>query len=253
MRAIALLLLCMTVFAAFAQTPEETFAEANKAYAEQRYEQAARLYQQLVDENLSSFELYYNLGNAYYKLDDVGRSVLYYEKALRLEPSNEDAQFNLDIANLKVADRVQPLREAFLFRWVNNALLTYASDGWARLALAALWLALVAGAIFLFVNQLTVKRLLFALGSLLLLVSVVLGLVALRQMDYEQTNREGIIMVMNTYVKSAPDAQSMDLFILREGVKVRLQDTADGWQQVKVVDESGDKVGWIKAEEVSPI
>lgn len=250
---LSIALLCLMWLSSFAQVPEVLYSEANAAYAEQRYERAAELYQSIVDNGLSSFELYYNLGNAYYKLDEVGKSVLYYEKAVRLDPSNEDAQFNLKVANLKVADRIDPLREAFLFRWINATLKTYSSDGWAKIALGALWMAFILSILFLFISSVGAKRLLFVVGVLLLASAIVLGLVALRQMNYEQINREGIIMVLNTYVKSAPDKNSMDLFILREGVKVRLEDNTEGWQQVKVVDQEGDKVGWIKADEVAPI
>lgn len=250
---ITISLLFLSSLFALAQEGTDVFEQANAAYAEQRYDQAADLYQSLVDKGLASVELYYNLGNCYYKLDDIGSSVLYYEKALKLEPGYEDAAFNLKLANLKVADRVEPLREAFVFRMINAALLTFSSDGWAKLCLIFLWIAFAVGGVFLYVNVIAAKRVLFVFGVLLLLLAIITGFISLRQMSEEKANKEGIIMVMNTYVKSAPEPGSMDLFILREGVKVRLQEQSGEWQQVKIVDEEGDKVGWIKANDVAPI
>lgn len=229
------------------------YEQANDAYAAKEFVKAAELYQEVVDKGLVSFDLYYNLGNAYYRSGEVGPSVLYYEKALKMDPSNEDAIFNLKVANLKVADRVEPLQDAFFFRFVNELLLKRSPDGWSHWALVLLWVSLLFGIGYLFMKNLLLKRLLFAFGFLLLLGFVGLSLISLRQIDYEQSTKEGVIMVTNSYVKSAPDNTSTDLFILREGVKVRLLKKDGPWQQVKIVDREGDKIGWIDAGHVEAI
>ena len=252
-----ILTICSFLFLALAQVQaselDALFEEANDAYANKEFLKAAELYQQIVDKGMVSFDLYYNLGNAYYRSDEVGPSVLYYEKALKIDPSNEDAIFNLKVANLKVADRVEPLQDAFFFRFVNELLLKRSPNGWAHWALALLWVSLVFAIGFLFVNGLMVKRLLFAISFLLFVGFVGLTLVSFRQMNFEQSTKEGIIMTTNSYVKSAPDNSSTDLFILREGVKVRLLEKDGPWQQVKIVDREGDKIGWIDAGHVEAI
>lgn len=246
-------LLLMLFAPLFAAEGDDVFQQANDAYAEKEYGKAAELYQQLVDRGLVSFDLYYNLGNAYYRSGVVAPSILYYEKALKIDPSNEDAVFNLKVANLKVADRVEPLQDAFLFRFINELLLKRSPNGWAHWGLVLLWVSLFVAIGFLFINNLIVKRLLFALGALLFLGFVTLTLVSYRQMDYEQSTKEGVIMATNTYVKSAPDMTSTDLFILREGVKVRMLDKEGEWQQIKIVDSEGDKLGWISASDIDAI
>lgn len=245
--------LCLAFSQLHANELEALFNKANETYAAKEYVEAADLYQQVVDKGMVSFDLYYNLGNAYYRSGDVGPSVLYYEKALKMDPSNEDAVFNLKVANLKVADRVEPLQDAFFFRLVNELLLKRSPDGWAHWSLALLWAALVFAIGYLFVNKLAFKRLLFAFSFLLLLGSAGLALISLRQIGLEQSTKEGIIMATNSYVKSAPDNNSTDLFILREGVKVRLLVKEGLWQQIKIVDREGDKIGWIDADHVEAI
>lgn len=252
-----ILTICSFLCLAFAQLQanelDGLYKQANDAYAAKEFVKAAELYQQIVDKGLVSFDLYYNLGNAYYRTGEVGPSVLYYEKALKMDPSNEDAVFNLKVANLKVADRVEPLQDAFFFRFMNELLLKRSPDGWAHWALVLLWVSLLFGIGYIFVNKLLVKRLLFVFGALLLLGFVLLSLVSLRQIDYEQSTKEGVIMATNSYVKSAPDNGSTDLFILREGVKVRLLKKEGPWQQVKIVDREGDKIGWIDSGHVEAI
>lgn len=256
-RILNIALFCLLYQFSFAQVvasdPADVFKAANDAYGKGEYETAIQNYKSILDQGYESYKVYYNLGNAYYKLGEVGPSILYYEKALKLEPDNADAQFNLKLANLKVTDRIDPLREAFVVQWIKRLLTSRSANGWTRLAITFIWVAFAFGVLLIFVGNIIVKRvsLLAAVASLILAFAFVLA--SLWQINYQKKSTDGIIMVTNTYVKSAPSETSVDLFILREGVKVRLLDKSDKWQQVKIVDQEGDKVGWIPVGDVTPI
>lgn len=246
-------LLLLVSLLAVADTPEELFKKGNEAYANKEFAQAVEMYMQVIDQGYESFDLYYNLGNAYYKTNQVGPSILYYEKALKLDPSHPDAQFNLKLANLKVADKVQGLKEAFVFRVVNNWMASRSSDQWAKISMMLLWATLVFSVGFIFIDKIIIKRIAFIGAGLLMAGTLFFLIISARQLTYEREHVAGIIMVTNSYVKSTPDDTGVDLFILREGVKVKLLDTSGEWQKIELVDEQGDKLGWIPKQHVTPI
>ena len=101
----------------FAQSPESLFSQANALYQTQQFEGAIELYQQILSQGFESKAVYYNLGNCYYRLEDIGKSILYFEKALKLDPNDGDIRYNLDLANLRVIDRVELPPRFFLFEW----------------------------------------------------------------------------------------------------------------------------------------
>lgn len=243
----------LTITSAFALNTEEQFKQANEAYAGKDYAKASQLYQTLVDSGYQSANLYFNLGNAYYKLNKTAECILYLEKAKKLEPGNEDILFNLRVANLRVADKVETLPELRLVSKLKDLLAGKSSNGWGKLAVLFIWLALIGGAVFVFAKQPVLKRVGFFGGLLLLLVSLATMGIAWGQYNREKDNRFAILFATNTYIKSAPDAQSMDLFILREGVKVEVLDTTGDWDKIKVPDAKGDKVGWISKDLVREI
>lgn len=246
-------LLLLVSLTGFAETPEELFSRGNDAYANKEFAQAVELYMQVVDQGYESFDLFYNLGNAYYKTNQVGPSILYYEKALKLDPSSADAQFNLKLANLKVADKVQGLKEAFVFRVINEWMAGRSSDQWAKISMMMLWGTLLFSIGFIFIDKIIIKRLSFIGAGIMMLGTLFFLIISARQLNYERDHEAGIIMVTNSYVKSTPDDTGVDLFILREGVKVKLLDASGEWQKIELVDEQGDKLGWIPKEHVTPI
>lgn len=224
------------------------YVVANEAYVEKDYQAAINGYEQILSVGLSSPAVYYNLGNAYFRQGHMGLAILNFERALKLNPEMDDAAFNLKLANLRISDRVNPVTEFPLVRWYKDFVHGRSSSGWGMWALVAVWLALVAGAFYLLSRALWIRRLSFGVMALLLVVSVVVLFFARMQYQYELSTSQGIIIVTNTYVKAAPEPSSTDLFILREGTKVTLLETENGWQKVKVPDDAGDKVGWVQAD-----
>lgn len=245
---IAMLWVCLS--AAANETVDFTaiYNTANDAYVAKDYQSAIEGYEQLLSVGKVSPAVYYNLGSAYFRVGSMGFAILNYERALKLEPEHEDAAFNLKLANLQINDRVEPATEFILITWFNKLVHGRSASGWGIWALAAIWLALVIGVLYIFSGNLALRRVAFAFMAMFIVGSVVLMGFAKIQYQYENVTTKGIITVTNTYVKAAPDQSSTDLFILREGTKVTLMGTENGWQKVKVADDAGDKVGWVRED-----
>lgn len=233
-----------------AQNPQELFTTANNHYQNEDFQKAAEYYEQIIALGYISEAVYYNLGNCYFKLNEIGRAILNYERALKLDPNNEDILFNLKLANLRVADRIEPLPQMLVVAWIKNILSAFTSDGWAIGSTFFLWLTLAYVACFLFINRPSLRQFLFLSALFSFLFSIILFLIAWRQSNVEKNQRHGIVMVTNTYIKSAPAANATDLFILREGVKAEILDEANGWRKIRLAD---GKVGWIELSHIEII
>lgn len=228
-----------------AASPDALFSQANQLYKEKNYEGAIALYDSIAKSGYVSAELFFNLGNAHFKLGHLAPAILNYERAKMLRPSDPDIDINLKLAYLRVVDRVEPVPELVFVKWVKNLVMGHSSDGWAKLALILIWTTFIFGTLFLFVNSAIVKRVAFFSALFALLLSLAAAALSYSQYNYQRTSRAAILFSKNAYVKSAPDPQSTDLFILREGIKVSLLESEGEWQKIQLAD---GKVGWIKKE-----
>lgn len=231
------------------------FEDGNAAYAEGNYEQALTFYNSIVDAGRESADLYYNMGNTYYKMKDYPHAILYYEKALKLNPGDEDIRVNLEIANMAVVDKINVIPQSFIVRWWNGLKTTLSADGWTWLSVVFFALLLVCLFVFLMSRQTGVRKLGFFFG-LLFVVCLALSVVfaAEEQRDLNRHN-QAIIMTPTVNVKSSPSVKSVDLFVLHEGAKVRILDTYLSkldqdreWNKIKIADGS---VGWLPASDMT--
>lgn len=243
-------LLAVNIVTLFAQDPKQLFNEANELYKQKEYEKAAQVYEKIATLGYESAEVYYNLGNCYYKTNQTGLTILNYERAKKIEPDNDDIEFNLRLANLRVNDRIEAVPQMMLVVWFKNLLSSHTANGWGKLSLVLLWLALTGSIVFLFSNKFLVKRISFLTAIFLLLLSLLFLFVAYRQNRFEKNNKYGVVMVTNTYIKSAPENNAVDLFILREGVKAAILEENGEWQKIKLAD---GKVGWIQKNDMEII
>ncbi len=226
------------------------FQEANDAYQSENFEQAIVLYDSIIDMGFESAALYYNLGNSYYKTGSVGPAILNYERALKLNPSHKDAAFNLRLANLKVVDNIESIPDLLLKRWGKGLLNSRTSGQWGIVAIVFFWITLFAAGLLLYSNQTWVKRLAFIGGVATLILAISSLSLAISKRDMETGNEQGIIFSPNAYVKSAPDSESTDLFILHEGVKVNVLEENIGWMRIQLSD---GKEGWIPSRSLERI
>ena len=171
-------------------------------------------------------------------------AILYYEKALKLDPGNDDIRTNLEIANLAVVDKINVLPQSFIARWWNGLKSSFSADGWAWVSVAAFGLLLLCLFVFLMSRRTRLRKAGFFVG-LLLVVALAFSLVfAVKQYRDMKHQDEAIVMTPTVTVKSSPSENSVDLFVLHEGAKVRIMDSAKEWNKIKIADGS---VGWLQS------
>ena len=227
-----------------------TKAEADSAYAKEQYQQAAMEYEALLKNGVSA-ELYYNLGNAYYRMDNITKAVIAYERAWLLSPGDKDIRFNLQMARSKTIDKITPESEMFFVTWYRSLVSLQSVDAWARLALIALVATIVLALVYLFSDRIWLRKVGFFGGILLLFIFLASNLLAWQQKRGLDHRTGAVVISSAVSVKSTPSKNGTDLFILHEGTKVTITDsTMKEWRQVRVAD---GKEGWLETKEIEVI
>ena len=225
--------------------------QAATLYAAEKYDEAASLYEKVLAEDGIAPEVYYNLGNCYYKQDRISLSVLNYERALRLNPSDSDVKANLALARGKTQDKVTPASELFFVSWWKQLAGMMSMSAWMTVALIAFILMLTGILVYAFLSDIRLRKIGAYTAIVCLLLTVLANLCALTQHFIVINHSYAIIMTPAVTVKSSPANTSTDLFIVHEGSKVEiLDDTMAGWREVKL--EEG-KQGWIEQDVIAEI
>ena len=243
-----LFFLCFVWGAAFAQ--EEAIKEAETAYTQEDYGKAIELYETILMSNGASAEIYYNLGNAYYRANKIAPAILNYERALVLDPGDADTRFNLQIAKQKTVDKIEPLGEFFLAQWFHSIQNLGAVDSWAILAIVCFLLFIFSLLLFFFSRWLRMKKIGFYFAFIFLVLVVVANIFASNQKDEIINRKHGIVFAPTVTVKSSPDASGTDLVVLHEGIKVSIKSTLGEWYEIELEDGN---VGWMRNKDVEII
>lgn len=245
---ILIILLCS--LHAMAQTPEDAFNYGNELYRANRYKEAAKEYKNILKQGYVSAEVYFNLGNSYYRMDELAQAILAYERAASLHPQDQDIEHNLKLLNLKTIDRIEPVPELFILQWM-RALGTLVSTKNVRTLFLISWIFLFCSLTSLFF---VTHALIIRIGRIILLLSFIFvcvwGFMMGIQSIQGTSHNEAIITTQTVTAKSSPDAKSVDAFVIHEGLKVRLTDSVADWVKITLAD---GKVGWINAEECEKI
>lgn len=225
-------------------------ANGDAAYRTTDYQKAITLYEKELKEGVSA-ETYYNLGNAYYRSDRIPQAILAYERAKKLAPSNEDILHNLEIARNKTIDKLPPESEIFFVKWYASLQNTLAIDAWAKTALVSFIIALLLFLVYLFMDNMAIRRIAFYGSAVLLCVFIFANLFAWQQKKSILTHDSAIVMTQEATVKASPTQKSQDAFIIHEGTFVRITDhDIEGWLGIRLSD---GREGWIKTNEVEEI
>jgi hypothetical protein len=230
--------------------PNSTMQTANEYYKNNRYQLAIEEYNKLLLDGFEGTSLYYNLGNAHYRLGKVGYAILYYEKALKLSPNDEDVKHNLALAKLNLKDKVDTLPPFFIFNLWEGLLATFSVSSWTYTVYIIFVLLLICINAYFFSRTSTQQRFSFFSGvgfSVLFILVIILLTV---KMNKEYNVKDGIIVENIVTVKSSPDNSSKDEFIVHEGLKVRLEDKVDNWIKIRLAD---GKIGWILEKDLGQI
>ena len=226
---------------------QDAFDAANAAYADGRYEEAAAMYQSLLDEQPDA-TLYYNLGNARFKQGELAQAILNYERALRLKPNYKDAQYNLAFAQSRITDNIVE-QDFFLSSWARTVRNNLSERTWWSTSIGLFICALIALLLFLLGRELWLRKTAFHVAWIALLFSLIAGLNAGSLRQRNTLRNEAIITQGVVNVKSSPDRSGTDLFTIHEGTKVTIRETLGEWVNVSV----GSNEGWMKAAHLERI
>lgn len=240
----------MLFSASYAESYQQLMQRANTAYQQQQYAEAVALYQQIADAGNEGSVLYYNLGNAYYKTDDLSHALLWYERALRLDPRNEDIKHNIAFVNRQLVDRIEVLPELFITRWWNALSKSLTSNTWAILSIIFCALMFLSVVLLLVARRPWLRSLGLATTVLCLLLTVFPIIFAHKEAVRYEKFPEAIVMQPVLNAKSTPNATGNDLFVIHEGLKVGVTDRLNDWLEIKL--PNGEK-GWVPAQGVEGI
>jgi tetratricopeptide (TPR) repeat protein len=224
--------------------------KAEKAYDSRNYKEAIASYEQLIGEGYVSWQLYFNLGNAYYRNNELGRAIYYYELARKIEPADEDVRVNLAIAAGKTTDKIDAKENFFISAVKTNLLSYFSTRTWAWLTITGLLAASALFFLFVSAPAVLVKRLAFVLSCCFLIATIVVYLLGYSAVKARYENKFAIILVREVKIMNEPTAMAKMKFTLHEGTKIRVVNNNGDWLLIKL--DNGNE-GWVKTSEVGVI
>ncbi|EDP72621.1 aerotolerance-related exported protein [Flavobacteriales bacterium ALC-1] len=246
MRGITILFLyCFSVFG-FSQN-DTVFEEANSLYNEGKYAEAIDKYEEILGLDTHSAELYFNLGNANYKLNNIAPSIYYYEKALQLNPTDKDIQDNLAFAQNMTIDAIDKVPEVGFSRILKNIVNTFNTDTWAKIAVGTVLLFVLLFLMYHFSYATTKKRIAFVTSILSLLIACFSVVMAFQKEGLDKKDNPAIVFAQESRVKSEANQQSEEVFRLHEGTKVQVLETYEDWKKIQLSDNS---TGWVPSKDI---
>ncbi|MDT7829042.1 tetratricopeptide repeat protein [Pricia sp. S334] len=246
MKKLGYILIFIMSFTAFAQS-DALFNRATDAYNDGKYQAAVDNYLEILDNGKHSAELYYNLGNAYYKLNQIAPSIYYYEKALLLKPNDPEIKNNLSYARNMTLDAIDTMPETGFARIYNSFLDVLSFDQWGYVAVVFMILFVLLYIGFYYFRYSSRKRLAFILSTVCLFLSIASVVFAYMEYKAFQADRPAIVFAEQTSVKSEPNKISQEAFALHEGTKVNVLDELNDWKKIRIADGT---FGWIPSEDI---
>jgi tetratricopeptide (TPR) repeat protein len=227
----------------------QLFEIGNIQYKAGKYDSAKLSYSEIINNGYASAELYYNYGNSFFKSGNIPASILYYERALRLEPTYIDARHNLKIANSFIADNIKPIDRLFIVIWWNELASKNSSSFWAWFVILFISLACAGIALYLTSIQTILKQIGFfsAITSFLI---VVFGFFLAKTSENLLSEPYAVVFTPSVNVKSEPDLKATVQFVIHEGLKVKVIDSEDEWTRITLADGNS---GWIPTQSIEKI
>ncbi len=226
------------------QADDSLFINANKDYSNESYSEAIKKYESIINNNLESAELYYNLGNCYYKTEQIHKAIYYYEKTLKYNSDFNDASENILLCRLKLIDKIDTMPELFyktIFKKIKKSL---SFNNWFYLTIIFIWLVFLLSIFRIFKSRNT-----FVLTNLFIVALILFFITYSVNTDYTNT-RSAIIYASSTNIMSAPSDKSTNLFTLHIGTKINIKDQIGDWLNINI---SNGKKGWIRLSDIKEI
>lgn len=233
-----------------AQTPESVFQHANEFYRAGNYQEAVHEYESILQQGIVSADVYYNLGDAYYRSGKLAPAILAFERAARLRPHDADIEHNLKLLYLKTPDRIEPVPDLFLLQWLRTVG-SLVSPAVVRGFFLAGWILLFAllSAVALIRSVAMIRMLRISLLVCFIVVVVWGAMLGIQSLQDTSTG-QAIVTAQVVTAKSSPDARSVDAFVIHEGLKVKCTDAVGEWVKITLAD---GKVGWLPAGQCEKI
>ena len=250
LKKIIFIITVFTVQIALTQNANSFFVEGNKLYQQQKYNEAIVQYQKIEKLDKHAIDVYYNLANAYYKLNKVAPSIYYYEKALQLSPNNQDVKVNLSFAKKMTLDNIEELPTTFFQKISKKTIQKLDYNSWAYIAVFFSFLFAVLFLIYHFTDKTSKKRFYFITGSLSFVLILLSLVFAFKTFSIDSFKHEAIVFAQQTEVRNAPLMSGDTVFELHEGTKVNVLETKDNWKKIKIGD---GQIGWIIASEIKEL
>ncbi len=228
----------------------DAFQKANALYNGGDYQEAIAVYTSILDQGQHSAELYYNIGNAHYKLNNVAPSIYYYEKALLLNPGDKELLNNIAYAKNMTIDAIEVVPEVGFSKLIKTFTYSMSFDNWAKLSVVLVVLFVLLFLVYYFSQITGKKRLAFITSLLALMLAFVALAFAFNSYSLDQKNQPAIVFVKESQVKSEPNLRSSGTFKIHEGTKVQVVDTVSNWKKIILLD---GKSGWISSQDIKMV
>ncbi|WNH14148.1 tetratricopeptide repeat protein [Thalassobellus suaedae] len=249
MKQLIYIILFLLSFSGFSQN-HALFDKANALYNEGKYAEAIDNYSAILKSGNHSAELYFNLANANYKLNNIAPSIYYYEKALQLSPDDADIKNNMAFAKNMTIDAIDIIPDSGFSKLVKSLTNSMSFDNWAKISVSLVFCFVVLFLIYYFAYSTLNKRLAF-IGSLTALIFVCITLVfAFHKFNLDKNDNPAIVFAQESKVKSDPSSRSEESFRLHEGTKVQVVEAYNDWKKIKLSD---GKTGWIPSKDIKTL
>ena len=228
--------------------------EAEAAYKNKNFAESIKLYEAQVAENKlvnqESAQLYYNLGNAYFRDNQIAKSIVSYERALLLNPGDSDIRHNLRFAKTRIEDKIDSADSLFINKWIGSIQNLYNANTWAVIGVVVFILLIIAIGMYMISVQLAVRKISFYTGIILLSLVIMANVFAFNQKNKIANRSTGIVMSASVSVYTSPDSHSQELFRLHEGAKVKMKREEGNWVEIVIANGS---VGWLQKKNIETI
>jgi len=235
---------------ALAGTSGELLKKAAELYSKSQFDAAAQIYEKVLAQYGSSDKLYYNLGNAYYKSKNIPSAILNYERALRLNPGDNDIRFNLEMSQSRIVDKIDPVGMFMVTRWYKSLENSYNSNTWGGISIFFFLIFIACLFAYFFAKESRLKKIGFFTGIFALFISILSLVYSADQSDRIVNPDQAILFTPTVTAKSSPDQSGTDLFVLHEGSKVTILSVLGSWSEIELADGN---IGWLESKHLQTI
>ena len=244
------LIFILVIKIGFSQTSDLLFQNGNDLYNNGEFEQAIIEYDKILKNDLHSSELYFNMGNCFYKLNKVAESNFYFEKALILSPNNKEILSNLSFAKNMTLDAIEELPKSQIKQYINFFVSIFSIKIWAFISIGFMSIFFITSLLYLFSFNPILKRLYFSLSIFFMTASLLSHIIIRQETKKNEVIKKGIVFAKELSVFSEPNRRNEEIFTLHEGTKVELMDKLKGWDKIRLVNGSE---GWVIESQVKPL